>query len=276
MKQQRRGDPKPPAETLLPISPEDFGEASRKALKAALSLAAWVSNVTVDSMEEAYRQWCQSGRFSTEEAVLGDEDMDDDEAIGWAAEAPQNEGPASVLEQFHSEATAEKDMGLQEEGFHMPKPVVLDLNRVPDRDLMEVIISARETDFDFEKDSLEPDARAGIPTNLFQSLRQLGDHASTEEKLDSCWRLLMFLRHWRGGADRTWISNPRLCRKRAKALNWHQRLVFEGRWLASRFYTFQLVGFHKQEPSRVGISKEKGFHFTVSVSGQGWFLRVFP
>lgn len=65
----------------------------------------------------------------------------------------------------------------------------------------------------------------GPAQNLHHALWTLGPHCSEEEVFDSIWRLVMYLRYWKGGSDRTWIKDPRVVRRKASGLNWYQCLV---------------------------------------------------
>ena len=222
MKQKRRGDPDVTSEVLEPLTADAFHEASHKGFRAALELAAWVADVNVKFLEETYIEWCQGGKFGVAEALLGDEDWDN---MGQMEEGAADEDAAAFLEHLQTEASIDKDLD-EEPGEEPKSPLVLSLGKVPDKDLVQVILTAQEKDSDFQPDQHEPDGSSVFATNLYTALWQCGSDAADEEKLDSVWRLLMYLRHWKAGADRTWIANPRMCRKRSHALNWHQCLGF--------------------------------------------------
>ena len=109
-----------------------------------------------------------------------------------------------------------------------PDPLLLDLRGVPDcSQLKEVFTEAVNVDSpskdikaDFAEGAME------IPKNLHHALANLQPGVCENDICDSLFRLAMYLRHWRGGCDRMWIKNPRICRNRCgEQLNWYQFLV---------------------------------------------------
>ena len=72
----------------------------------------------------------------------------------------------------------------------------------------------------------EADANVPAPRLLCTLRQALGSCAgrSAEEVFDKIWRLLMFLRYWRGGMDQHWIRNPRALRKAASSMHWYRCL----------------------------------------------------
>ena len=232
-------------EIVPPLDPGRLNAISEKAYKAALQLAALAAGVTMDSLDKKYQEWCSSGRFTTKSDGLGDENMDDDQedgAPGPDADDEENEGQ-DFLNQLQAEAALGQEEAEEEQKGQDENPsevLVMDLRRVPDKDMLRVCLHAFKGQFDYEQD-IEPEELKDISRTLFQTLWGLGEAASEEEILDGVWRLLMYLRHWRGGSDRDWISNPRMCRKRSKALNWHQ-------WLDPQRITRDHKGMSIREP----------------------------
>ena len=211
-----------PKEVVPPLAPDRLHEISERAYKAALQLAALAAGVTMASLDEMYRQWCSSGRFNGKDEGQNDENMEDDEdderGLPDGGDEP-DEGQV-FLDQLRAEAALGED-GAEDENAKTPDVLSMDLGQVPDKDMMQICLLSWKGQFDYEED-IEPEEMKDVSPTLFHTFWGLGDAASQEEILDGVWRLLMYLRHWRGGSDRDWISNPRMCRKRSKALNWHQ------------------------------------------------------
>ena len=102
--------------------------------------------------------------------------------------------------------------------------VGIDLGAVPDKDDLQNLFQATLAADDHPADQEQPGEATTSPQNLHHALWCLGPEATEIQVFDSLWRLLMYLRYWKGGADLQWISNPRQCRRSSSKLNWYQFL----------------------------------------------------
>ena len=62
-KHRKRADTPPPDKPVQPLSPDEFYYESEKALRSALKLAAFCQGCNVESLEEAFQQYCQNGDY---------------------------------------------------------------------------------------------------------------------------------------------------------------------------------------------------------------------
>lgn len=156
--------------------------------------------------------------------LLGDEDEFEFDEIQDAAFNPDAEAE-DFLKHMQAEAAMQQDLSADNAD---PDPLLLDLRGVPDcSQLKEVFTEAVNVDSpskdikaDFAEGAME------IPKNLHHALANLQPGVCENDICDSLFRLAMYLRHWRGGCDRMWIKNPRICRNRCgEQLNWYQFLV---------------------------------------------------
>ena len=66
-------------------------------------------------------------------------------------------------------------------------------------------------------------SEAGEIHTLYHAVVASQDKGATAV-FNRLWRLLMWLRHWGGGADRLWLPNPRNFRRASSKLSWFQHL----------------------------------------------------
>ena len=217
--QLRHKSQEPPSEEAPPLERDQFHILSERALHASMQLVAWVSGVSTSSLSAMYSERCQAGYFTEEPEPLGDEGCDQDDLL--RGPKPDREVP-EILEHMHAEAAmeaAEDDPGDQP----IPSAAALDLRNVPDKDVLEEILQTGHGD-DGGGEGGQDEHFGPFPLTLHHAFQALGSIPDDDELLDALWRLTMYLRHWRGGADREFVKNARLARVRSVGLNWHQWL----------------------------------------------------
>ena len=124
--------------------------------------------------------------------------------------------------EHRGEGHQEEDQGEQvehvEEAAHVDE--WQDLVSGPDGlDLKDVCEATQVDGEDADADPFE----GTFFTNLRVALRATTDRGSTQ-MFDKLWRLLMYLRYYRGGMDQFWIKNPRACRKKSATMHWYRCL----------------------------------------------------
>lgn len=232
--QADRAASEPPREKLKCLTPNEFYVASDRAYRGALRLAAFCADITAESLDARYRQWCDKQSYNEEQPLLGDEEEcqdeeDQDEVI--------NAGKTHEERILHTlQADAAMDaMDLDD----VPKPqnesksnLDFDVKDELYASILRGIVDPAEHD-QASAEPVPPESPSkglcrtpGLATTLFRSLWTLGREDGEQGVFDSIFRLVMFLRHWGNGSDRTWIKNPRLCRAKSIDLNWYQSLGF--------------------------------------------------
>eukprot|EP00435_Cladocopium_sp_Y103_P019204 s3146_g4.t1 len=214
---------RPPPEDEKPLSADEFFVASERAYRSSIRFAAYCAGSTMDSLDEMYREWCNQHGFDKEGPLLGDEfDMDLDVPLEKAKSA------STFLEGIRTDAAMEEELPDPVPGDEVPKD--FELKNVPDSEMLQDLFSAKPEQQVSEEDRVPPESPSkgacsgGLGKTLHHSLWCLGQTSSDAEIFDSIWRLVMYLRHWHKGCDRTWISDPRTCRKKSSGLNWYQLL----------------------------------------------------
>ena len=206
----------PPTTTILePLDPHDFFLASEKAFKSALRLVAWSMDCACSSLESAYVEWCMEKDVNIpddDDENLGDED-------GELACDNNPQAPSAFLSQMRAEVRMQED---ESADFQVPDDIDTDLRKLPDKEALKNLLEGA-SDQGAEVDGPD-DKILDMPRSLHQALWCLPPDSTDEHVFDSIWRLVMYLRHWKGGLDGQWIRNPRLCRRKASGLNWHQCL----------------------------------------------------
>ena len=134
------------------------------------------------------------------------------------------------------------DAGMQEDlPLDSPEPSFDDLGEVPDGDLLNELLNAQDGKGPEEPPPSPTKGTCPVPgmaCNLHHALWTLGPNATSEEVFDSIFRLVMYLRHWQGGCDRTWIKDPRTSRRKGSRLNWHQCLARNRQKMLQISFTF--------------------------------------
>ena len=217
-------------ETTKPaLTDEEFHTCSQRAWESAKTLVSICAGVTPESLETMYRQWCESGKLEVstvdlvpeevEDEMVGDFDDEDEDEFG----AVLNEIKETIHEQCGEEFATLEGADLQ------AALLDLELSQVPDKealiDMMKV--TAESPLKEACRETMDPAFDLSIqPQSLYQAIVQ--DKQAQDKKAifwDRLWRLIMYLRHWKGGGDKTWIKNAKSSRKAASNLNWHQRLA---------------------------------------------------
>lgn len=156
-----------------------------------------------------------------EEPLLGDENEFEEEEYEADGAQPDSEAKSFLS---HLQAEAAVHQSEVPDGAPGPDPMSVDLRNVPDKDDIAAIfrenITADSPQNDIKEHHVELPEE--IPQNLHHAMFMLGERPKDVEVFDCLWRLAMYLRHWKGGCDRTWIRNARLCRVRSSSLNWYQ------------------------------------------------------
>ena len=241
---------------LDPPTDQEFFDASLRALKSAIKLAAWCGGVTEKSLHLAYtdqcatltptaeanrpyHEWERDPKEDWEDADEGPEDakkkwtsllehVRNEAAASLQAEDDQSQKDAKNRDKQNDQCNAEnieqnqKDAENQEkENEQLPSPVDewTAFAEIPDGHYLKDICEA--DDEDGEVVASEDEDR--LLCNLRQALWSAKDTSSTEI-FDRLWRLAMYLRHWRGGQDQFWLRNPRSSRKKASTIHWYRCL----------------------------------------------------
>lgn len=212
---QRVATAEAPKKTVLePLSNAEFAQVCQRALDSALALVAWCSGTSAASLDKSYRQWCEDPRVEVD-----DEDTDDDcqfdtdfDDVGKEQEETQE------IQKLVTHITSEA--GMEGEIAEQPDELSVDLGRIAEVDDFKSILleAANEAPADFP-----------APATLFQALqdflsesKEIRTPTPEVDVFDKIWRLIMYMRHWRGGFDRRWIKDPRRCRVKTSGLNWYQ------------------------------------------------------
>lgn len=247
------GHSRPPPENMEPLTADEFYVASERAYRSALRFAAYCAGSTIESLEQTYLEWCNQKGFDKEGPLLGDEhDMDLDGPV------ESGNSASTFLDEICTDAAMEGD--LPEE---LPTSEVqedFELKNVPDSELLKDLFSAKPASDDREPEVPQESpskgsCSGGLGKTLHHSLWCLGQHATNAEIFDSVWRLVMYLRHWQKGSDRTWISDPRTSRRKSSGLNWYQLLGSSMLWPTSIKSTNYQTCI-KQQPKKKHISHQ--------------------
>lgn len=213
------------AEVVPPLTQDEFYSCSERAYKSSLRLVAFCEGVTPESLEDSYVRWCKDKEYLKEGPLLGDEEELDPDFV--PSGLVKETGAKEFLEQMQVDASLQGDLPETEAD---PNAQEIELKSVPDADILLDLMSAKSSNHD--ADDVPPQSPSkgtcstGMAKNLHHALWGLGCGASESEVFDSIWRLLMYLRHWGGGCDRSFIPDPRTSRKRSAGLNWYQSLGF--------------------------------------------------
>ena len=189
-----------------------------------MSLVAKCSDMSVDKLEQIYRNVCakeadnENGYFPG----TGDEEIFDEEV----EDAPLPSASCmGFLDQVRSEAKMmQEDV---EEGaddkVHFPDVLDRQIAELPDSGHMKHIFEAESPLDPFRmecsrspRNSID---RCSLPSTLSEAL-EIARKGSC--LFNALIRLIIRLRSSRGGSDLGWLPNPRSSRKASKGLNWHQ------------------------------------------------------
>lgn len=222
-KRHKSDDERRPTGDVVPaLTPDEFFAASQSGYRAALRLASFCAGVTPASLSESYVLWCNDKTYLDEEPVLGDE-PELEELLEMEQDAPNT---TACLEQMQN------DVAMQEElDPGAPEPDIEEqrLKNLADADgLRQVLAAVPESKADAEEIPPQSPTKGtvaeGMPMNLYHSLWGLGPHATESEIFDSVFRLVAYLRFWKGGCDREWVKHPKALRSKSSKLNWFQCL----------------------------------------------------
>ena len=204
-------------EILEPVSNDEFYQASVKALKSAFWLVSFCTGVDEVAVESLYREYCEEQAFEVPDAVLGDE-MEDFELVDCLADNADDGVVVPQLLRHVQEESAALDVEDAAEGKAAGNEQLLDfqLRRVPDASQLKALFQDSE-----EKAMVQ--IAEGDPRTLLEALGSV-NMASPPDVFDRLWRLVMYLRHWKGGGDGHWVRDPRACRERSRTLTWYQSL----------------------------------------------------
>lgn len=206
-------------ELVEPLTPDEFYSCSERAYKSALRLAGFCEGVTAESLEDMYLRWCKDKEYLKEGPLLGDEEELDDSLVphglrketGTKETAAKENGAREFLEQMQVDASLAGDLPETEK---VPDAQELELKSVPDADTLRSLMSATSPNHDSEDVPPQSPSKGtcarGMAKNLHHALWGLGCGASEAEVFDSIWRLVMYLRHWGAGCDRSYSKlHPR-------------------------------------------------------------------
>jgi hypothetical protein len=225
---------RPSAESVPPLSNSEFYRVSERAFSSALRLAAYCEGCTPDSLQEMYTSYCQSGEFLRDDPPLGDEDdflEAEEDAMGFGNDIDETK---AFFENLQTEAAMDAEE--QDEDDHATTDETGDpgdilLEKVPDGTLLQDLFNQLGDQPPEDAPPQSPSKGAcpidAVACNLYHAFWCLGAQPDESEVFDSVWRLTMYLRHWQGGADRTWIKDARTCRRKSARLNWYQHLGSE-------------------------------------------------
>ena len=230
---------------LRPPTDEEFNTASKRALKSAIRLAAWTADVSEDSLQAAYAE-CAPSLISALDASEALHDWERDEKEDWEnfedwqADREQDaEGRwRDLLQHVRQQAAAsleadeqteqqdqepEKENQPEHSAEKLEEPAAPDefqtLLSMPDgTDLKDL---CEETEMNAEE--VEAADLVHFSCTLREAMASRSDSSSVE-CFDKLWRLIMYLRYWRGGMDLFWVKNPRASRKKAATKHWYRCL----------------------------------------------------
>eukprot|EP00435_Cladocopium_sp_Y103_P061032 s1370_g22.t1 len=200
----------PPADDLPPLSNDDFFQLTERAYRASIRFAAFCQGCTNDSLHEMYEEYCQREEYLQDGPLLGDEEEflevleeEDPSFENQDANEAHQEETKRFLNQIQAEAGMKDDLPLDSS-----QPEDLDdLGEVPDGDLLNELFNVQDGKGPDEPPPSPTKGTCSVPSmacNLHHALWTLGPSATEEEVFDSIFRLVMYLRHWQGGSDRTW------------------------------------------------------------------------
>ena len=233
----------PPGDVLPPLTNDEFFALSERAYRSALRFAAFCEGCTTESLHNLYEEYCQREEFYQDGPLLGDEDEfleviedQDTHFENQDADHAHEEETKRCLNQMQCDAGMQEDLPLDS-----PEPSFDDLGEVPDGDLLNELLNAQDGKGPEEPPPSPTKGTCPVPgmaCNLHHALWTLGPNATSEEVFDSIFRLVMYLRHWQGGCDRTWIKDPRTSRRKGSRLNWHQCLARNRQKMLQISFTF--------------------------------------
>jgi hypothetical protein len=186
------------------LTQDEFYSCSERAYKSSLRLVAFCEGVTPESLEDSYVRWCKDKEYLKEGPLLVDEEELDPDFV--PSGLVKETGAKEFLEQMQVDASLQGDLPETEAD---PNAQEIELKSVPDADILLDLMSAKSSNHD--ADDVPPQSPSkgtcstGMAKNLHHALWGLGCGASESEVFDSIWRLLMYLRHWGGGCDRSFI-----------------------------------------------------------------------
>lgn len=237
---------------MAAISEDEFYDISKRSLHSAIKLVAWCNNFPEESLRAKY--------FETDGYKLNAADQDPENLHDWEKDpqdsweaadtaAPvgsgQTEAPQSACKDFLDQvvdevAADDEDDAAEAEGSADAKkkekeqcadPLSWELRNVPDADKLKEVFEAQgEADNPFKSEDavMQSTMDSGYGSTLSRVLSLCGSQLSLENDggalFDGLWRLLMYLRHWKGGADKHWLKNPRAARRSARTTHWYKCL----------------------------------------------------
>lgn len=146
--------------------------------------------------------------------LLGDESDEEELDSAAAKKLDASSDPSALLKKVQVDAEM-NHAGVEVEENEVPEqesdPLMLDLRDAPDlADLQQIFsenVTVESPIADIKEHQVEQ------PPDIIQTLHHAVHfyvHKSEKDIFDALWRLLMFLRHWKGGCDRSFLRNPRI------------------------------------------------------------------
>eukprot|EP00438_Fugacium_kawagutii_P008765 Skav206808 [mRNA] locus=scaffold1990:310438:313959:- [translate_table: standard] len=208
---------------LEPVSAEEFADISKRALLAATRLAAWASGLTEESLRAKYKQLAGNLISPSEEDPDNLHEWEKDEQEAWEDDV-KDSGAAAKCKDLLDDVKRNAEAGMEEANAEHVRPeaemeeadqdngiVVDNISHVPDAAALEEVLKATDQNESNEEGHEANEFGDDRGVTLSDTLRICSHHfvedVSDPERVasifDSLWRFLMYLRHWRGGCDRS-------------------------------------------------------------------------
>ena len=223
------------------VSDEEFYMISEKALKSAVRLVAWASGLTEESLRARYfdvaSHLIHASEADPENLHHWERDAEDPAYDQAQEPAASGDGPEAICKDLLDDVMKDVEAACSDEKPMPEGPAAnsaLDsVSGLPDADALQALFKMTgdaSCPFQSEHPESSDQYDAEMGTTLSSALRQCAEHFSgdplciehTDAIFDSLWRLLMYLRHWRGGCDRHFLKNAKACRNSARTTHWYK------------------------------------------------------
>lgn len=238
-----------------PVTAEEFYQISKRALSSAIKLVAWCNNITEEKLRSCYLE-SEGYRITARESDYVEiHPWEADEKDAWEdrfhpkhSSNDANCGQSGIqqeckdlLDQVRADAEECDDAAPGEaedennDQVKEDRECVFDspCEHLPDAEKLREVFAALgepSSPFRSEDATMQSTMDPAYGRTLSRTLALCSDHLTLDDDggaiFDALWRLCMYLRHWKQGADKRWLKNPRAVRKAAKITHWYKFLGY--------------------------------------------------
>lgn len=204
-----------------------FQLCCKNAMDAALQLASFCSQESVEVLEKAYRNLCNAHDSDFFDPDVHNLDPDESSEVQPIADVSCSD--------LVSQVAIEGKFIMEDPGQEMDHEAAdaedLEMKRIPDGEQIKKLVDKDNVMEPFRTETSRSPKGKGEqdPDFLPSTLREVFDMKCVKVDKSNIWnplfRLAVRLRCGKGGMDSIFVRNHRSCRRASKALNWHQQLT---------------------------------------------------